>query len=153
MRDLGRAFSEPFRDPEWPTKFLIGGVVVLSCMAGLGIFVLAGYYIEVTGRVMRGERYPMPVWSDLGVKFVTGSKYAVVVILYALPITLLAIPMVVLMLLASMSDPGGAPGVLASIYFFAYVLLAIPYGILLALLTPVIAYKFAERERMADALD
>ncbi len=153
MHDLGKAFSEPFRDPEWLTKFLIGGVVVLSCLTGLGLFVLAGYYIELTGRVMRKERYPLPVWSDLGVKFVTGFKYAVVVFLYALPVLLLAVPMMVLVLLASVSDPGGAPGVLASIYVFAYVLLAVPYGILLMLLTPVIAYRFAERERMADALD
>ncbi len=153
MHDIGKAFSEPFKDPAWPAKFLIGGVIVLSCLTGLGFFVLAGYYIELTQRVMRKERYPMPAWSDLGVKFVTGFKYVVVVVLYALPAILLAVPMMALVLLASMSDPGSAPGVFASVYMFAYALLAIPYGILLFLLTPIIAYKFAERERMADALD
>ena len=112
-----------------------------------------GYYIEVTRRVMHREAFPLPAWSDLGVKFVTGFKYSVVIILYALPVILLAIPMMVLVLLASMSDPGGTPGVFASVYVFAYVLLAVPYSLLLMLLTPVIAYRFAERERMSDALD
>jgi len=153
MSDLGTAFSAPFKDPDWAAKFLVGGIVVLSCITGLGFFVLAGYYIELTRRVMRREQYPLPEWTDLGVKFITGVKYAAVILLYILPVVLLAVPMVVLMVLTTMSDPGGTPGILASIYLFAYVLLVVPYSILLMLLTPIIAYRFAERESIAHALD
>ena len=151
--DIGSAFSAPFKDPDWGRKFLIGGLMVFACLFGFGFFVLAGYYIELTRRVMKREEYPLPEWKDLGVKFIVGFKYVVTILTYVLPVILLAIPLVVLIAISVTNDPDGAPSLLASIYLFAYVLLVIPYGLALTLVQPIIAYKFAERESIADALD
>jgi hypothetical protein len=151
--DISSAFAAPFKDPDWGKKFLIGALIVLTCLFGVGFFLLAGYYIELTRRVMRREEIPLPEWKDLGVKFVVGFKYAVTMLVYILPIILLAIPLVVLVIISIANDPDGAPGFLASIYLFGYVLLVVPYSLLLSLVTPIIAYKFAERENIGDALD
>ena len=126
MNDIGTAFSAPFKDPEWGTKFILGALVVLLCVTGLGIFVLAGYFVELTQRVMRKEQYPLPAWTDLGVKFVVGVKYAVVWFLYALPVVLLALPIVMLMALTAMNESSASMAIVASIYLFAFALLVVP---------------------------
>ena len=153
MNDIGLAFSAPFKDPHWGQKFVLGALVVLLCLTGLGFFVLAGYYVELTQRVMRKEPSPLPAWNDLGVKLIVGVKYAVVVFLYALPLILLAIPMIVIMALAAVNEQSTSVAFAASIYVFAFALIAFPYGILLSLLTPIIAFRFAARGRISDALD
>jgi hypothetical protein len=153
MNDIGTAFSAPFKDPDWLMKFLIGSLMILLCLTGLGLFVLLGYYIELTQRVMRKEQYPLPEWRDLGVKFIVGFKYVVVLLLYAMPIILLLIPLLGFLLLAATGSEGNTPAIIASIYLFGYVILAIPYSILLMLLTPIISYRYAARESIADALD
>lgn len=153
MSEIGLAFSGPFKDPDWSVKFIIGALVVLLCLTGLGIFVLAGYYIQLTQRVMRNERYPLPSWSDLGVKLVVGVKYVVVLILYALPIILLALPLMILFAFAAVDQGSASTAVAASIYMFAFSLVAVPYGVFLSFLAPIIAYRFAAREKIADALN
>jgi hypothetical protein len=153
MKDIGTAFSTPFKDPEWVGKFTIGALVTLLCITGLGIFVLAGYFIELTARVMRREQYPLPEWKDLGIKFVVGFKYVLVLLAYLLPLILLALPLAALAILAALSNSGGIFGLILSVYLFGFVLIAVPYGIFLSLLTPIIAYRFAEHGRMSDALD
>lgn len=153
MKDIGSAFSALFNDPRWVRKTIGGGLVVLLCLVGLGFFVLAGYYIELTRRVMRREQYPIPEWQDLGVKFITGFKYFVVLFVYFLPALLLGLPLAVLMFVTAVFAPGGPLAILASIYLFGYALLMVPYSVLLMLLAPIIAFRFADRERIADALN
>jgi hypothetical protein len=152
MSDIGLAFSVPFKDPAWGKKFFIGALIVLLCVTGLGLFVLAGYCVELTQRVMRREQLPLPEWSDLGVKLILGAKYAAVQILYVLPLVILAVPMGALMTLATVSDQSGSLAVITSIYGFGFALFAVPYGVLLSLFMPIIAFRFAARERIGDAL-
>ncbi len=153
MTDIGKAFSAPFKDPDWGAKFLVGSLMVLLCIFGLPLFVLLGYFIQCTQRVMRREEYPLPAWNDLGVKFVIGFKYAIAILLYILPLLLLAVPMMVLFTMSAIADSQGIPALLASVYGLGFVLLAVPYGIALTLLMPIISYRFALRESIADALD
>ncbi len=153
MNDIGTAFSAPFKDPDWGVKFVIGALVVLLCVTGLGFFVLAGYFVELTQRVMRKEQYPLPAWTDLGVKFIMGVKYFVVWVLYLLPVVLLSLPLVVLIALAALNETSAATAVVASIYLFAFALLAAPYGVLLSLLSPIIAFRFAAHGKISEALD
>jgi hypothetical protein len=151
--EIGSAFSAPFKDAEWGMKFLVGSVMVFCCLFGFGFFVLAGYYIETTRRSMKDEPIVLPEWKDLGVKFITGFKFVMTLFLYVLPLILLAIPLIVLLAFSIANDPEAGPGFLASIYLFGYVLLAIPYGLMLTLTGPIIAYKFAEREKISDGLN
>ena len=43
--------------------------------------------------------------------------------------------------------------ILFSVYIFGITLLLIPYGLALSLFSPIIMYRFAERESISDALD
>ncbi len=153
MKDLGKAFSYMFEDPQWVLKVVIAALFMLLTIVGLGVFVLFGYFLELTQRVIRREQYPLPEWKDVGVKFVLGFKYFVVLIVYALPVIFLSIPLIVLTAIAAISTPSQAMNAFIAIYTFGFVLLLIPYILFFTLLTPIITYKFALREKITDALD
>lgn len=153
MNDLGRAFTFPFKDPHWITKFIIGGIFVVLGMILVGAFVLAGYFIQVTQRVMRKDPNPMPEWSDIGVKLVVGFKFCIVVLIYLLPVILLYIPFFIILFFATVSGGENLIAAMGSVYLVVIVFfLVIPYSIFLTLMMPIISYRFAERESMSDAL-
>lgn len=153
MKDLGKAFSFMFEDPAWVSKVVIAALFMLLSIFVIGIFVLLGYIVELTQRVMRRDPHPLPEWKDVGVKFVLGFKFFVVLLIYGLPVILLFIPLVVTAVLASVPDMPEALGAFAAVYTIGYMLLTVPYILLFTLLTPIITYRFALRERIADALD
>jgi hypothetical protein len=155
MNDLGKAFSFPFKDPEWISKFLLAAVFMVLSVVLIGIFIIAGYLVQVTQRVMRNEQQVLPAWDDIGVKLVIGFKYCVVQIVYIIPVILIWIPLFVLMLLSGIAEPDAA-GALTGLGILAWIvgmLLIVPYSLLLTALTPIIMVRFAENERISDALD
>ncbi len=154
MKDLGKAFSAYFKDPRWFSKSLIGVLWMFACLLGIGIFVLAGYFVRITQRVMRHEEPALPDWDDIGGKLVTGFKFCVAYFVYIIPIIVLFLPVIVLAVIAGASgDEGDSMPVFFSIYIFGMTLLMIPYSLALSLFSPIITYRFAERERISDALD
>ena len=153
MKDLGKAFSFPFKDPAWVSKFVIAGIFLILCLFGIGIPVIVGYLLQVTQRVMRREETLLPAWTDIGVKFVLGFKYCVVYMLYLLPVFLLILPLIGIAAASELSDSPEIVGIIATVYMFAFTLLVIPYSLVLTAIAPIIAYRYAERERMGDALD
>lgn len=153
MKDLGKAFSFIFDDPQWVSKTIIAALFMLLSLVVIGIFVLMGYFIELTQRVIRREQYPLPEWKDVGVKFLVGFKYFVVLIVYMLPVMLLFVPLLVLTMIASVADQSEAFGAFAAVYTFGFMLLIVPYILLFTLLTPIITYRFALRGRIGDGLD
>jgi hypothetical protein len=153
MNDIGKAFSAPFHDPAWISKFLVAGIFLLLSVVLIGIPFVVGYLVQVTQRVMRREEHPLPEWKDLGTIFVLGFKYCVVYLVYMIPIGLLILPAIGLGIAAGASDMPEVIGIIASIYMFALVLLLIPYSLVLSAMSPIIAYRFALHERIGDALD
>jgi hypothetical protein len=154
MNDLGKAFSFPFKDPAWFSKSVIAVVFMFLCIFVVGFFVLAGYFVQVTQKVMRREPNPLPDWTDIGVKFVVGFKLAVVYLVYLLPIILLYVPFAVLAVVGAISGNDELSGIFAGIYMLGLVFLVIiPYSLAFAMLTPIIAYRFAANERIGEALD
>lgn len=152
MKNIGEAFSFPFRDPNWVSKFIIGAVFGLLSLLMIGIPVLYGYYIELCQRVRRKEQYPLPEWNDVGVKFVLGFKYCVALVVYCLPVFLALIPALFFIIIAAIggSETGGMMGgtlFMGLIFFFI-----IPYSLIITLLTPVITVEFSERGSITDAL-
>lgn len=154
MGNLGLAFSFPFRDPDWVKKSLLGGLFAMLSLFGVGVIFLAGYCVQVTQRVMRREPQLLPEWDNLGQMFILGLKYCVVYVVYLLPIVLLMVPVIPLGIVAeTASGPGEIFGVVGLIYLFGLTIVAMLYGIAFTLAIPIISYKFAERERILDALD
>lgn len=156
MNNLGNAFAFPFKDPQWVSKFLMGALFLILSIVLVGIFALAGYYVQVTQRAMRGEEHPLPEWDDIGGKIVLGLKYAVVWIVYFLPIVLLYIPFFIIIVVSNLAGPndmGAAFAGFSLVFVLIIVLLVVPYSLALTALTPVIAYRFAEHESIGEALD
>jgi len=153
MKDLGRAFAFPFKDPDWVAKTLLGALFTALSFLLIGIPFVAGYFVQVTQRVMRREEPPMPTWSGLGEKFWLGLRFCVVYGLYLAPVLLLLIPLLVLAAAAEISGDSDVLALMTVIYSFGYTLAVIPYSLALTLATPIILYRFADRGRISDALD
>src|SRR5258706_257258 len=60
--DFGRSVSYPFEDPKWTTK--VGILAVMGLIPGLNVIVWGGYALSIARRVMRGEQYPLPAWTE-----------------------------------------------------------------------------------------
>jgi uncharacterized RDD family membrane protein YckC len=84
--DAPRAFNYIFDDRNWFRKLLIGLIVSIVPIIN---FAWAGYIIQLLSNVSLGLETPLPEWSDFGKKFVDGLIIAVVVFIYALPVTIL----------------------------------------------------------------
>lgn len=153
MDNLGDAFSYPFKDKNWFPKFALGAVFMVLCIFIVGIFILAGYFVRVTQRVMRREEHPLPEWDDIGGKLVLGFKFCLVYFIYCLPIFLLYIPLLAMMILAAITGQDELAGLFTGFYAIGVVVLIVPYSLVLYALMPVITYRFAERESIGDALD
>jgi hypothetical protein len=153
MKDLGKAFSFLFKDPNWVRKSLIAALWMILCLVGIGFFVLAGYLVQVTQRAMRGEEPALPAWNDIGVKLALGFKLFVVFLIYIVPIVVLAFPAITLGIAGELTDNPDLFGVIAAVYMFGFALFVIPYAIALSLLTPTICYRFAASEKIRDAID
>jgi len=153
MKDLGKAFSFPFKDPSWVTKFIIAALFILLALAIVGLFIVAGYLVQVTQRVMRKDPQPLPEWTDIGVKFVVGFKFCMVYVIYLLPILILTVPVIALAVVAEISDQQEIFGILTAVYTFALMLITIPYSIALTFAMPIISYRFAANEKISEALD
>jgi hypothetical protein len=98
--DIGKSFGYVFEDDEWITKVLIAAAIL-----GLGIlfswmllipliialFLLGGYGVEITRRVIRGDTEVLPKWDNWGELLVDGLKAWIIQLVYALPIIILGI--------------------------------------------------------------
>lgn len=153
MKDLGKAFSFFFKDPSWITKTLIAAGFMILSLIGLGIPVLAGYHVQIAQRVMRREEHPLPPWSDVGVQFIVGLKYCIVYLIYLLPVILLFIPAIGLAIASAVADDPAVLGAISTLYLLATMFVVVLYSLALSVAAPIILYRFAQRERISDALD
>lgn len=153
MDDIGRAFTFPFKDPQWFVKFLIGCLMCILAFVGVGFFILAGYFIQITQRAMRNEERVLPDWDGIGQKLVLGIKIVIVYLVYLLPVILLMIPLFPLAILTDRPEAGDVVGLFSLVYFFGFMLLIVPYSIALTIASPIINYRFALNESIGDALD
>jgi len=152
MIDYGEAFSFPFKDRDWPLKFIIGGAIMLLSIVIIGIPVAYGYCIEIQQRVRRGEEKPLPEWKDVGIKFILGFKFLVTLFVYRLPLFILAMPFLLMVLLTVGTRDYWMTGFVGGIAFLIFIAFAVLYGLALLVIMPLIAYKFAEHERIREGL-
>lgn len=96
--DVGKSFTYMFEDKEWITKLAIGGVILLagSILSILVIPILAavalllGYTLVVIRNVYDGNPTPLPKWDNIGDLFVKGVLAMVGVIIWSIPLIILA---------------------------------------------------------------
>ncbi len=152
MRNIGEAFSFPFKDPDWVSKFLKGGAFIFLSFFIIGIPVVFGYDTELVQRVRRGDQHPLPEWNEPGVKFILGIKYLTVLFIYHIPLIFIIFPTWILIIITSLHGVHITSIVSTAAVVFGVFTVVIPYVLFINLLTPIISAKFAERERIADAV-
>ena len=144
--DIGKAFGYVFEDEDWIKKIAIGAVFVLLSPLLVGIPFVLGYMVETVRNVMADEPSPLPEWSDLGEKFVTGLTLAAAAIVYMLPVILLACLQGIVSLAAG--DNGGE-GLLSAT--LCVQCLSSLWGLLVAVVFPAAVIRYAESGQFGAA--
>jgi hypothetical protein len=152
--DIGKAIGFVFEDEEWVSKILLGAVIMLIPI--LGGFALMGYAIAVTRNIMAGAPRPLPAWEDLGRYFMDGLMFWLATLLYVLPFLVIVCPITAVWLLPALAgEEEDLMAILAGISGVVSVglgCLAALYGILLALLMPVLQIRYAETGELGGCL-
>ncbi len=133
MDNLGRAFNFMFEDPEWLQKILIGGCfVLLSCIL-IGIPFVLGYMLLLIKNTTEGRPLPLPAWDNLGDKFTSGLMCLVMLLLWAVPVWIVAF-------------------ILMMIPCLGWIIL-VPFVLAVYLIIPYIMARFAVGGKISDAFD
>ncbi len=80
----------PFQDEKWQNKLIVG-----TALGVAGVFIwplllpLAGYALRIMRRTQREGQPSLPEWDEWGQLFGDGLRYAVVWLVYMLPVILL----------------------------------------------------------------
>jgi hypothetical protein len=85
--DFGKAFTFVFDDEDWIKKIGVGGL--LSLIPVIGVFVVLGWAVEVTKRVIKGDAEVLPDWSDFGGYLTRGFLVFLIAFVYLLPVILI----------------------------------------------------------------
>jgi len=95
--DLTQILLFPVKDSEARKYFLIGCAVVLAgfIIPIVPYLLLFGYAAQIARQIFNGESPRMIKWDDWGKLFQDGAKMFGVRIVYALPVLIIALPMMV----------------------------------------------------------
>jgi hypothetical protein len=152
--DIGKAFGFVFEDEEWVKKILLGALI--SLIPIFGQFAIMGYGIAVIRNVMAGAPRPLPDWNDLMRHFVDGLMFWIATLIYALPSLILVCPIMVVWLLPALAgEQEDLTNVLvgvAGLVSTGLGCLAVLYGVLMALLTPVLQIRYVETGEIGGCL-
>ncbi len=150
--NIGLALTYVTKDPEWVKKVLIGGLIFLGSLLFsivliglLGFLVFFGYGIRTIRNVMNDVEHPLPDWDDIGGDLGRGAKAVVGVLVWLVPVWVLAI------CLAGLgATDNDALSLVASLIQFC---LITPISILLSVFVlPVVIGRFAETNEIGPML-
>jgi len=91
--DFAKPFTYVFDDPRWLQKILIGGLFHLAGVFIVGWFFVTGYVAQVTRNIIAGHEHPLPEWEDVGNFFNEGLRLVGVMLVFILPLIVLAMGM------------------------------------------------------------
>lgn len=155
--DIGKSFTFLTEDERWLTKLGIGvALVLISSLLSviligfLGFFILAGYNVRLVQNVRDGNPRPLPEWDRWGDDLALGVKLVVAILIYTVPVLIIAIPMALGAILAGRGD-GAVPSGLALMLCGG--ILAIVYAVALTVALPGIVVAFARDGSIATALE
>jgi hypothetical protein len=149
--DFGKAFSYPFQDPDWAKKILIPAVVLLIPL--IGGFIVIGWMLDITRRVIRQDPNPLPE-LDFGKNLSDGFKGFVISLVYAIPAILFSLPPAILTsTLAGSSNSSNIEAMSAIsviVMICCYGLLFI-YALILMVALPAAMGNFIAHENLGSA--
>jgi hypothetical protein len=131
--DIGLALTHVTKDPQWVKKVLIGGLLLLIPI--IGGMIVYGFGIRIARNVINGLDQPMPEWDDIGGDLGRGFFAIIGIIIWALPIWVLAICSQVL---------GSTSDAMSALALFVNLCLVLPlYLLFAAFILPTIIGRFA----------
>ncbi len=140
--DYGKSFTYVFEDDNWITKFLIGVVVSIIPIINFASY---GYVLEVVKNVRDGEEQPLPEWDKFGDLFISGLKFLLGTLIYALPAIFISFLTVPFALLA-----GEDPGAIFGLGITAVTCLVVGFSLLPVVLMPALMVQYTKREQISD---
>lgn len=144
--EIGKAFTYIFDDESWITKILIGGILGIIPIVNFAVF---GYMVETIRNVAQGMERPLPEWSGFGEKFVKGLMVFIIGIIYTIPIWL-----IMCCFWAATSAVGVAGGNQENLLTLLSIVqgcLTLPYGLIIAILSPAILVSYAVTGELGSA--
>lgn len=144
--DFGKAFTFVFEDEDWIKKIALGGL--LSLIPVIGIFLVIGYGLEVTKRVIKGDAEVLPDWSDFGGYLTKGFLVFLIVFVYMLPVILIQICTFIPFLFDKPNDTLTAIFTIVTICFGFFTFL---YSLAAYLVLPAAVGRYAATGELGEA--
>ncbi len=156
--DIGRALTFFTEDERWIEKTAIGtGVLLLSFLLSfilvgiVGFLIVMGYSVRLLQNVRDGVNPVLPEWDQWGDDLSRGFKLFVVQFIWALPIILIIVPIVIVSALVGSSGDSAAEG-FAALLALCAICISFIVAIFYMLIQPAVTIFFAENEQISDGL-
>jgi len=155
--DFGKAFTFVFDDKDWLKKIGIAGVIALISIVlsvvivGIaGFFLLGGWLIELTRRVIQHDPQPLPDWNDFGGYFMKGLQVFVISLVYSIPVILISgcgnlIPVIM------QNNNDSSLAAVVSIVTTCTACFSLLYSLFLGVVLPAALGQFAATGQMSSA--
>lgn len=145
--DFTKALTFSFDDEDWITKYVIGSLMML---VGMIIFVIpAGYQVRVARNVIRQKPNPLPSGSELGEVVADGLMATIAILIYALPVIIMACMLGFMGGILGDSDLGG---ILFSCFACCLSVFMIIFGLAAAAFYWVGVIRYAETGNFSEFL-
>lgn len=146
--EFGRAFTFITKDEDWATKLGVGAALNLFgfyfgwLLLPLLLFpIVSGYQIAIIRNVLKGEEVPLPSWQNWGKLLSDGLKVLVGIIIYTLPVVLVAICGAVAIAAGSGGEGNGEEMFIVSVVVMSCLVIVLAFAILL--IVPAITIQYA----------
>ena len=156
--DIGRALTFFTEDERWIEKTAIGtGVILLSTLLSVvlvgvvGFFIVMGYSVRLLQNVRDGVNPILPEWDQWSDDLGRGFKLFVVQFVWALPIILIIVPVVIVSIVVGNAGGSDAEG-FAMLLALCATCVSFIVGIAYTLIQPAVTIFFAENEQISDGL-
>lgn len=155
-------FTFPFEDDNLLNKALVSALIGIGTFFILPIFIIYGYGLRIMRDVITEDRMALPPFDDIGAYFVDGLKYALVLIVYSLPLIIImvgffgAITLLPLLGLPFVEQAPAITAVAASLPFFLFpliFLIFLPLSLVIGYFSQIGVARLAAKGTVASALD
>ncbi len=156
--DIGRALTFFTEDERWIEKTAIGtGVLLLSTLLSfvlvgvVGYFIVMGYGVRLLQNVRDKANPVLPEWDQWGDDLSRGFKLFVVQFVWALPIILIILPVMIVSAIVGNAGGRDAEG-FAALLALCATCISFIVAIAYKLIQPAMTIFFAEKEQISDGL-
>lgn len=147
--NFGQAFTYVFEDPDWTKKLLIPALVALIPL--IGQIVVVGWMLELARNVIQRSPRPLPN-LDFGRQLGEGFKGFVISLVYAIPIIILVIPIIIVStMLAGQDMDTNTATTLITVVSLCFAGLIFLYSIVMAFALPAALGNYAAKGNLGAA--